>query len=87
MGISPAQWIVKTRRAEVDESLREAKRLTQQAASRTGSACAGCIDLTLAVNILIGLVEGHRHTVVSDNCSTAGQALTGPMQAREDRNA
>ena len=78
--ITPAQWIVKQRRGEVDEGLREAKRLTAQASSHVDPARA-VVDLTLAVNILIGLVEGHRHGIDGDGRYV--RPLTGPMQARE----
>ena len=68
------------------EQMREAKRLTQQAATRPGDTCQGVVDLTLAVNILIGLVEGHRHGYwVPNDIATATETTTGPMQAMENR--
>ena len=79
-GITPAQWIAKVRRGEVEDSLREAKRLTAQASSHVDPAKA-VVDLTLAVNILIGLVEGHRHTIDGDGRYV--RPLSGSMQARE----
>jgi hypothetical protein len=72
------------------DELREAKRLVAQAASHTGDTCQGVIDLTLAVNLLIGLVEGHRHEFnpnahVGYDGDTATFPTTGPMQAMEGR--
>jgi hypothetical protein len=67
-----------------EEQLREAKRLVAQAASHTGDTCQGVVDLTLAVNLLIGLVEGHRHALASGEVATSG-FYTGPMQAMEGR--
>ena len=79
--ITPAQWIVKQRRGEVDEGLREVKELMALGA-RPGASDASRIDaLTMAVNILIGLVEGHRHGIDGDGHYV--KDYTGPMQARE----
>jgi hypothetical protein len=65
--------------------MREVKRLVAQASSHTGDTCCrGVVDLTLAMNLLIGLVEGHRHALASGEVETSG-FYTGPMQAMEGR--
>ena len=67
-----------------EDELREAKRLTAQAASQTDAGRA-VVDLTLAVNILIGLVEGHRHGYLLSGEAGFSEEQTGPMQAMEGR--
>ena len=65
-------------------NLTEAKRLVAQ--SQTADSLeAAVVDLTLAVKILLGLVEGHRHHYFAPLDSRLGpeEFETGPMQARE----
>jgi hypothetical protein len=64
--------------------LGEAKRLTALAASQTDLRNA-VVSLTIAVNILIGLVEGHRHGYLLSGGDGFSEELTGPMQAMEGR--
>jgi hypothetical protein len=40
-------------------------------------------EMRIAVNLLIGLVENHRHT--TDTAYDGAPIYTGPMQAMEDR--
>ena len=70
-----------------DHDLSEAKRLVADAANAR-SLDAALVNLTLAVNILIGLVEGHRHEYVPHakavyDRDTVEYPVTGPMQARQ----
>jgi hypothetical protein len=59
--------------------LREAKELMLAASDGGASTMRRLDDLVLAVNILIGLMEGHRHHVDTDF------RVTGQMQAMEGR--
>jgi len=67
--------------------MRQAKKLVAQSYDERNTDAA-LVSLTLAVNILIGLIEGHRHeynpnTKVIYDRDTCEYPVTGPMQARQ----
>ena len=74
----------------MNETMREVKNLMAMASNhlateRVADDRKALDEMRLAINLLIGLVEGHRHSFKTLGGETVYCEYTGPMQAMEGR--